>query len=99
MDTQHSQPPNLATRLRRAGVDERVASLLAAAVEEELGIAQVRGRDAAAGRRLSDLIETAARRTGPCAVNKFALELMELLADAPDVRETVNRLQPAVTNV
>ena len=98
MDTQHSQPPNLATRLRRAGVDERVASLLAAAVEEELGIAQVRGRDAAAGRRLSDLIETAARRTGPCAVNKFALELMELLADAPDVRETVNRLQPAVTN-
>jgi hypothetical protein len=98
MDTQHSQSPNLATRLRRAGVDERVASLLAAAVEEELGIAQVRGRDAAAGRRLSDLIETAARRTGPCAVNKFALELMELLADAPDVRETVNRLQPAVTN-
>jgi hypothetical protein len=98
MDIQHSQPPNLATRLRLARVDERVASLLAAAVEEELGVAQVSDRDAAAGRRLSDLIETAARRSGPCAVNKFALELMELLADAPDVRETVNRLQPALTN-
>ncbi len=98
MDIQHSQPPNLATRLRLARVDERVASLLAAAVEEELGIAQVGDRDAAAARRLSDVIETAARRSGPCAVNKFALELMELLADAPDVRETMNRLQPAVTN-
>ena len=98
MDIQHSQPPNLATRLRLARVDERVASLLAAAVDEELGVAQVSDHDAAAGRRLSDLIETAARRTGPCAVNKFALELMELLADAPDVRETVNRLQPALTN-
>jgi hypothetical protein len=97
MDTQHSQPPNLATRLRLARVDERVASLLVAAVEEELGVAQVYDRDAAAGRRLSDLIETAARRTGPSAVNKFALEMMELMADAPDVRETVNRPQPAAT--
>ncbi len=98
MDIQHSQPPNLATRLRLASIDERVASLLAAAVEEELGVAQVRDRDAVAGQRLADLIEAAARRTGPCAVNKFALELMELLADAPDVRETVNRLQPVLTN-
>ena len=70
-----------------------------AAGDVQLPVAvQVSDRDAAAGRRLSDLIETAARRTGPCAVNKFALELMELLADAPDVRETVNRLQPALTN-
>ena len=98
MDIQHSQRPNLATRLRLARVDERVASLLAAAVEEELGVELVRDRDAVAGRRLSDLIETAARRTGPSAVTKFALEMMELIADAPDVRETLNRLQPVGAN-
>ncbi len=94
MDTQHSQPPNLASRLRSAKVDERVAALLAAAVEEEFGIDLLRGRDPAAAERLTEFFAGAARRTGPCAVNKFALELQELLADAPDVRDLLARPRP-----
>jgi hypothetical protein len=94
MDTQHSQPPNLATRLRLAGVDERVAALLAAATEEAFGVEQLRHDDLAAAERLIAIVETAARRAGPCAVNKFALELMELLAGAPDLRDRLSRPQP-----
>jgi hypothetical protein len=94
MDAQHSQSPNLATRLRLAKVDERVATLLAAAVEEELGVHLLRDHDAATAQRLAELVEIAARRTGPYAVNKFALELMELLAGAPDVRDQLTRPQP-----
>lgn len=90
-DTQHSQPPNLATRLRWAKVDERVAALLTAAVEEELGVDLLIGRDAAAAQRLTELVGVAARRTGPCAVNKFALELLELLAEEPDARDLLAR--------
>jgi hypothetical protein len=94
MDIQHSQTPNLATRLRLAKVDDRVAKLLATAACEELGLDLLDGRDAGAAARLGELIETAARHSGPCAVNKFALELMELLADAPDARDLLSRPRP-----
>ncbi len=94
MDIQHSQPPNLATRLRLAKIDDRVATLLATAVREELGLDLLDGRDAEAAARLGELIEIAARRSGPCAVNKFSLELMELLADAPDARDLLSRPRP-----
>lgn len=98
MDTQHSQPPNLATRLRLAKVDERVTALLTAAVLEELAVDGLREHDAGAAQRLTELVEAAARRTGPCAVNKFALELMELLADAPDMRNQVARSRPELAH-
>ena len=95
MDTLNAQPPNLATRLRRARVDERVAELLATVVGEELGVNLLRDQDADAARRLTELVEIAARRTGPCAVNKFAVELLELLLDeAPQVRQQVARPRP-----
>jgi hypothetical protein len=94
MDTQHSQPPNLATRLRLARVDERIAALLDTAVREELEVDRLRDRDTAAADRLTELVGAAARRAGPCAVNKFAVELLELLADAPDLRDHVARPQP-----
>ncbi len=96
MDIQHSQPPNVATRLRLANVDDRVAALLAAAAREELGAALLTDRDAPAAARLGALIEMAARRSGPVAVNRFALELMELLADDPDARDLLSRRQPEV---
>ncbi len=99
MDTPHPQPPNLATRLRWAKVDERVAALLIAAVGEALGVELLRGRDAAAAQRLTEFIEVAARRTGPYAVNKFALELLELIAEAPDVRDLLARPQPELAPV
>jgi hypothetical protein len=94
MDIQHSQPPNLATRLRLAKLDDRVAILLATAAREELGLDLLDGRDADAAARLGELIERAACHSGPCAVNKFALELMELLADAPDARDLLSRPRP-----
>jgi hypothetical protein len=94
VDTQHSQPPNLATRLRSAKVDERVAALLTATVGEALGVDLLGGGDAAAAQRLFELVEVAARRTGPCAVNKFALELLELLAGEPAARDLLARPQP-----
>jgi hypothetical protein len=94
MDTQHSQPPNLATRLRSAKLDERVAALLAAAVGEEFGVDLLWVRDPAGAQRLTAFFDGAARRAGPCAVNKFALELQELLADAPDVRDLLARPHP-----
>ena len=99
MDIQYSQPPNLATRLRWAKVDERVAALLIAAVGEALGVDLLRGRDAAAAQRLTEFVEVAARRAGPCAVNKFALELLELIAESPDVRDLLARPQPALAPV
>jgi ketopantoate reductase len=89
MDIQHSQPPNLATRLRLAKLDDRVATLLATAVREELGLDLLDGRDAEAAARLGELIEMAARHSGPCAVNKFAL-----LADAPAARDLLSRPRP-----
>ena len=52
MDIQHSQPPNLATRLRLAKLDDRVAILLATAAREELGLDLLDGRDADAAARL-----------------------------------------------
>ena len=94
MDIQHSQPPNLATRLRLAKLDDRVAALLATAAREELGLDLLGGHDTVAAARLGELIEMAARHSGPCAVNKFALELMELLADAPDARDLLSRPRP-----
>ena len=42
MDTARPEPPNLAARLRRTKVDERVAALLATAVAEELGAGLLR---------------------------------------------------------
>ena len=94
MDTAHADPPNLAARLRRAKVDERVAALLAAAVAEELGAGLLHDQDAAAARRLTELVEAAARQTGASAVNKLVLEVLALLDEAPDLRNQLARLHP-----
>ncbi|MDA8357041.1 MAG: hypothetical protein M0Z95_12315 [Actinomycetota bacterium] len=94
MDTVRPEPPNLAARLRRAKVDERVAALLAAAVAEELGAGLLRDQDAAAARRLGELVEAAARQTGTSAVNKLVLEVLALLDEAPDLRDQLARLHP-----
>ena len=94
MDTVRPEPPNLAARLRRTKVDERVAALLAAAVAEELGAGLLRDQDAAAARRLGELVEAAARQTGASAVNKLVLEVLALLDEAPDLRDQLARLHP-----
>ncbi len=92
MDSAHSQPPNLSARLHGAKLNERVAALLAAAVAEEFGLALLREQDADAAQRLTALIERAAHQTGTSAVNKFVLEVLALLDEAPDLREEVARL-------
>ena len=88
MDTQF---PNLATRLRQANVDERVAALLAAALEAELGVDWLRDHDLAAAQRLADLIEAAAHQAGSSAVSKVVFEVLGLLGDAPDLRAKLIR--------
>ena len=94
MDSQHAEPPNLAGRLRRAKVDERVAALLAAAIAEELGAGALRDRDAGAARQLTELVEAAARRTGTSAVNRLVLEVLALLDEAPRLRDQLALLHP-----
>ncbi len=94
MDALHVAPPNLAARLRSARVCERVASLLAAAAAEELGVDRLDHLDAAAGRRLTEIVEAAAGVTGTSAVNKLVLEVLARLDEAPDLRDELARLQP-----
>jgi hypothetical protein len=45
VDAAHPRHPNLAARLRRTKVDERVAALLAAALADELGAGILRDRE------------------------------------------------------
>ena len=85
MDSVHSAPLNLAARLHRAKIDEQVTALLTTAVRAELGLNSWRDDDPAV-RELADIIRLAALRSGPCAINKFALELMELLSESPEAR-------------
>ena len=94
MDAAHPEPSNLAGRLRRAKVDERVAALLAAALADELGAEALRDQDAAAARRLAELVQTAARQAGTTAVNKLVLEVLALFDEAPDLRDQLARLHP-----
>ncbi len=94
MDTEHPRLPNLAARLRRTKVDERVGALLAAAVADELGVDILRDRDAVAARRLTELVQAAARQAGTTAVNKLVLEVLALLDEAPDLRDDLARLHP-----
>jgi uncharacterized protein (UPF0254 family) len=94
MDAAHPRLPNLAARMRRTKVDERVAALLAAAVADELGAEILRDRDAAAGRRLTELVQAAARQAGTTAVNKLVLEVLAFLDEAPDLRNELARLHP-----
>lgn len=91
MDAAH---PNLAARLRRTKVDERVAALLASVVADEIGAGILRERDAAAGQHLTDLIQTAADLAGTSAVNRLVLELLELLDQEPDLRDRLDQLHP-----
>ena len=94
MDTEHTEPPNLAARLHQARVDDRVAALLAAAIAEELGAGLLRDQDAAAARQLTELVQAAARRTGTSAVNRLVLEVLALLDEAPDLRNQLALLHP-----
>jgi uncharacterized protein (UPF0254 family) len=94
VDAAHPRHPNLAARLRSTKVDERVAALLAAAVADELGADILRDRDAAAGRRLAELVQVAARRAGTSAVNRLVLEVLELLDQEPDLRDRLDQLHP-----
>jgi hypothetical protein len=88
MDT---QSPNLATRLRHANVDKRVAVLVAAALEAELGVEGLRDHDLAGAQRLTALIEAAARRAGSSAVCKAVFEVLELLGEDPELRAKLTR--------
>ncbi len=94
MDAAHPRLPNLAARLRRTKVDERVAALLATAVADELGADILRDRDAVAGQRLAELVHVAARRAGTGAVNTLVLEVLAFLDEAPDLRDELARLHP-----
>jgi hypothetical protein len=94
MDTARSAPPNLAARLRLAKVDERVAALLAAAIIEELGPDILGDSDEAAMRRLTNLVQVAARQAGTSAVNRFVFELLALLDEQPDLRAKLAQRHP-----
>jgi len=96
MHATHPELPNLAARMRRAKVDERVAAVLAAALADELGAGVLRDQDAAAARRLAEIVQTVARRAGTSAVNKLVLEVLEALDEAPDLRDELARLHPEV---
>lgn len=94
MDREPRRLTTLAVRLRQAKVDENVTALLAAALADELGAGILREHDAAAGRHLTDLIQTAADRAGTTAVNRLVLEVLELLDQEPDLRDRLNQLHP-----
>jgi len=85
------QSPNLATRLRGAGVDQRIAALLAAALDAELGVERLRDDDVAAARQVTDCIEAAARSAGCAAVSRVVFEVLELLGERPDLRARLAR--------
>lgn len=85
------QSPNLATRLRRAGVDQSIAALLTAALDVELGVERLRGDDLAAARQVTDCIEAAARSAGCAAVSRVVFEVLELLGERPDLRAKLAR--------
>jgi hypothetical protein len=75
-------------------LDERVAALLAAAVADELGAGILREHDPAAGQRLAELVQGAARLAGTSAVNRLVLELLDLLDQVPDLRDRLDQLHP-----
>jgi hypothetical protein len=85
------QTPNLATRLRRAGVDERIAALLVAELDVELGVDRLRDADPAAARQVTDCVEAAARSAGCAAVSRVVFEVLELLGERPDLRARLAR--------
>jgi hypothetical protein len=94
MHATHPELPNLAARMRRAKVHERVAAVLAVALADQLGAGVLRDQDAAAARRLAEIVQTVARRAGTSAVNKLVLEVLEALDEAPDLRDELARLHP-----
>jgi len=75
-------------------LDERVAALLAAALADELGAGPLGDQDAVAARQLAEIVQTAAHKAGTTAVNRLALEVLELLDEAPDLRDHLARLHP-----
>jgi hypothetical protein len=85
------QSPNLATRLRRAGVDQNIAALLVAALDVELGVDRLRDDDLSAARHVTDSIEAAARSAGCAAVSRVVFEVLELLGERPDLRTRLAR--------
>ena len=85
------QSPNLATRLRRAGVDQSIAALLAEALDVERGVDRLRDNDLAAARQVTDRIEAAARSAGCAAVSRVVFEVLELLGERPDLRAGLAR--------
>lgn len=92
MDAAHPIRPNLAARLRGAKLDERVAALLAATLADELGAGVLGDQDAVAARQLAEIVQTAAYKAGTSAVNRLALEVLELLDEAPELRDQLARL-------
>jgi hypothetical protein len=54
-------------------MDERVAALLVAAGGDELGVELLRDHNAAAARRLTQLLGVAARQTATSTVNRFVV--------------------------
>jgi hypothetical protein len=87
METARPVPLNLATRLHLAGVDARVAAVLAAAVAEDLGVDALRRQDPDAADRLTAILEAPARQAATGAVNRLAFETLALLDEVPDLRD------------
>ncbi len=94
MDTAHPAPLNLAARLRRAQLDERVAALLASAVAQELGSGFLRDQDPATARHLDQVLEAPARRAATSAVNTLVFEVLAVLDEEPVLRATLARVHP-----
>ena len=94
MEASQPAPLNLAARLRRAQLDERVAALLSAAVAQELGAGLLRERDAATARHLDALLDRPARRAATSAVNTLVFEVLAALDEEPALRATLARLHP-----
>ncbi|MGC8635352.1 MAG: hypothetical protein ACP5VP_11995 [Candidatus Limnocylindrales bacterium] len=96
METARPVPPNLATRLHLAGVDARVAAVLAAAVAEDLGVDALRLQDPDAADRLTQILEAPARQAATGAVNKLAFETLALLDEVPDLRDRLGPVRPVL---
>jgi hypothetical protein len=94
MDTAHPAPLNLAARLRRAQLDERVAALLASAVAQELGSGFLRDQDPDTARHLDLALEAPARRAAASAVNTLVFEVLAVLDEEPVLRATLARVHP-----
>ena len=91
-DSARKDPENLASRLHRAQLDERVAALLHAAVLDQLSDICV--AEPSAWERLDVVLRGPARRAAASAVNRVVFEALAEFDEDPALRACLARLHP-----